>query len=128
MHKLATDPASRRSQYRPSMSASWLRDRYEQLLKGSKAGGDSDALRRLVVTHGLPEESGRESSTSVSRCTLRGQVWKLLLGVRRVGAADYADLVELGPAMWTGVLVSSQFGLARGGERGQVARWDVSFL
>ena len=50
------------------MSASWLRDRYEQLLKGSKAGGDADALRRLVVTHGLPEESGRESSTSVSRC------------------------------------------------------------
>lgn len=59
-----------------------------------------ERLRRLVVLEGLPPESKHERSTHLSNCSLRGQVWKILLGVHTVDARQYMSLVTQGPVMW----------------------------
>ena len=79
-----------------------LRDRYEQLLRPKRCF-DSPAvrlerLRRLVVLEGIPPESPQERQVHVSRCSLRGRIWKLLLGVERVDARRYGRLIGRGPA------------------------------
>ncbi|RKP02478.1 hypothetical protein CXG81DRAFT_29500 [Caulochytrium protostelioides] len=70
-------------------------------------------LRRAVLDGGIPAAapttpvSGTASNAALSAsrataagcrsCTLRGQVWKLFLGVWRVSASEYIKLVERGP-------------------------------
>ncbi|KAI9003888.1 rab-GTPase-TBC domain-containing protein [Hyaloraphidium curvatum] len=47
------------------------------------------ALRALVLSDGLPE-----AAEDGNRCGLRGRVWKALLGVQRISAAEYVTLLE----------------------------------
>ena len=83
-----------------------IRDQFEQLLRPKQRlpGGKDDPrvrlekLRRLVVLEGLPPESDRERSVHLSQCSLRGRVWKLLLGVRRVDAREYMGILGRCPA------------------------------
>ena len=77
-----------------------LRERYEQVLKArvSSGGANIDALRKLVLLEGLPEESDVEIKTCSTKCTLRGRVWKVLLGLDNVDAAEYLSLVAKGPS------------------------------
>ena len=48
-------------------------------------------LRYLVLKHGIPNHDTRSG-------TLRGQAWKLLLGVYKLDAADYISTVQKGPS------------------------------
>jgi cell cycle arrest protein BUB2 len=77
-----------------------LRDRFEQLLKARNVdpAAQLNALRRLVLIDGIPEESITEQTTWTTKCTLRGKIWKVLLGVNKVDAAQYLHLVSKGPS------------------------------
>lgn len=59
---------------------------------------------RLVIADGLPEETDEErekrsagNKAQGTFCTLRGTIWKLLLGALHVDAQRYIELIELGP-------------------------------
>ena len=59
---------------------------------------------RLIISQGLPEETDEErekrsagNPAQHSFCTLRGTIWKLLLGALHVDAQRYIDLMNLGP-------------------------------
>lgn len=71
-----------------------LRARYEAVL----ANGPScvQELRRLVLLEGLPKDANAISMNA--RCSLRGLVWKALLGLGRVDVNEYARLVNEGPS------------------------------
>lgn len=75
-----------------------LRDQYEQLLRpkryGEKIKLRYEKLRRLVVLKGIPSESVNESTTHQTHCSLRGRVWKMLLGVQSVDAQEYVYQVQ----------------------------------
>lgn len=79
-----------------------LRDRYEQLLHPKRVFDEPavrlEKLRRLVVLEGIPPESTRERSVHTSRCSLRGRVWKIMLGVKSVDSERYGRLIGKGPA------------------------------
>jgi cell cycle arrest protein BUB2 len=83
------DPGSRR-----------LRERFEQVLqaRGSSGGANIDVLRQLVLEEGLPPESEFERTTCATKCTLRGRVWKVLLGLTKVDAAEYISIISRGPS------------------------------
>jgi cell cycle arrest protein BUB2 len=51
-------------------------------------------LRKLVMMEGLPDDNHVNSSTD-GHCSLRGRVWKILLGVREVDADLYLELVRM---------------------------------
>ena len=75
-----------------------LRDQYEQLLRPKRSNEKPrvryEKLRRLVVLKGIPAESTHESSTHLTHCSLRGRVWKMLLGVQVVNAQEYLYQVQ----------------------------------
>ena len=77
-----------------------LRDRFEQLLKARNVDPATqvNALRQLVLLEGIPEESITEQTTWTTKCTLRGKIWKVLLGVNKVDAAQYINLIAKGPS------------------------------
>ena len=77
-----------------------LRDRFEQLLKARNVepSVQMNSLRQLVLTDGIPEESTAEQNTWKTKCTLRGKIWKVLLGVSKVDAAQYLNLIAKGPS------------------------------
>jgi cell cycle arrest protein BUB2 len=72
---------------------------FEQLLT-SKNHSDRELreslriLRRMIMLYGLPE-SKTNSDTKIA--TLRGKIWKVLLGVYKVSALEYIKIVEKGP-------------------------------
>ncbi|KAJ3014337.1 hypothetical protein HKX48_005213 [Thoreauomyces humboldtii] len=78
--------------------------RYETLLARRNAS-DSElretlrTLRRTILQDGLPDPP--DATTNLpgrASCTLRGRVWKVLLGIYRVSAGEYLGLVERGPS------------------------------
>lgn len=58
----------------------------------------TQALRKLVVERGIPDEDPWAVVRDGQRATTRGLVWKALLGVRTVAAEEYIALVRAGPA------------------------------
>lgn len=58
----------------------------------------TQALRKLVVERGIPDEDPWAVVRDGQRATTRGLVWKALLGVRTVAADEYIALVRAGPA------------------------------
>ncbi|KND03188.1 uncharacterized protein SPPG_02246 [Spizellomyces punctatus DAOM BR117] len=84
-----------------SPSQQTLRQQYEALL-GSKNGSDNELrealrkLRRMVLTEGLPNDV--ETFRSPSDCSLRGRIWKVLLGIYRLSSFEYFNLIERGPS------------------------------
>ncbi|TPX38484.1 hypothetical protein SeLEV6574_g07765 [Synchytrium endobioticum] len=50
-------------------------------------------LRRMIVENGLPD--GADDSADGS-CSLRGRIWKILLGIYRVSAMEYVALIAKG--------------------------------
>lgn len=78
-----------------------LRQRYLQLLQNP--GDLSQArkkLQQLILDRGLPDETEEERKRfeNHGECTLRGLVWKVLLGVGQLDAEAYIRLVERGPS------------------------------
>ncbi|KAJ1553909.1 hypothetical protein HK096_005856, partial [Nowakowskiella sp. JEL0078] len=51
-------------------------------------------LRNLILKNGLPSDAG--FAPDPTRCSLRGRVWKVLLGIYKVSALEYVTLVERG--------------------------------
>lgn len=74
-----------------------LRERYRQLV-GSPTVGNTDALRRLLLLEGLPSDANALHTPYFGRCSLRGLLWKALLGIGVVDADEYASLVRKGPS------------------------------
>lgn len=57
----------------------------------------------MVILYGLPEETEEErteAQSSSPTCSLRGCVWKLLLGVTTLDAEKYAVLVRFGASQY----------------------------
>ncbi|CAM9921105.1 unnamed protein product, partial [Heterosigma akashiwo] len=52
-------------------------------------------LRKLVIMKGLPHKAGSEGN---KQCSLRGLVWKILLGAVHMDTSLYIRLVECGPS------------------------------
>src|SRR5690606_31080257 len=76
-----------------------LRKIYESLLEQgakdrSNVSKNLDKLREMVIIHGLPLETPEERHRTEDQTTLRGRIWKILLGVTEVNAQLYRDLVE----------------------------------
>jgi cell cycle arrest protein BUB2 len=82
-------------------AAAETRAMYEQLLAKS-AGRTWDeklaGVRRAVLQRGVPAQTADEQARVSSECSLRGRVWKALLGVRWVVADQYIQLVLRGPS------------------------------
>ncbi|PXF47798.1 putative mitotic check point protein BUB2 [Gracilariopsis chorda] len=74
-----------------------LRERYQGVLS-SKNQTDIDTLRRLVLLEGLPNDANKLNTVEFGRCSLRGIVWKALLGVGPVDPSEYSSLVRKGPS------------------------------
>lgn len=76
-----------------------LIDQYESILS-SKNQGDKDhrdalrRLRKLILSDGVPNNIDLRSNRTL--CSLRGRIWKALLGVYRISALEYVTLVERG--------------------------------
>lgn len=58
----------------------------------------TQALRKLVAEHGIPDEDACAVVRGTQHATTRGLVWKALLGVRTVAAEQYIALVRAGPS------------------------------
>eukprot|EP00842_Homolaphlyctis_polyrhiza_P000077 jgi/Hompol1/106/HPOL_002019-RA len=67
----------------------------------SKNGSDRDMreslrqIRHIIISIGIPDTD----SNVVYGCSLRGRVWKALLGIYRISALDYITLVQRGPSL-----------------------------
>ncbi|KAJ3284634.1 hypothetical protein HK104_009835 [Borealophlyctis nickersoniae] len=51
-------------------------------------------LRMKILTDGLPENAS--DTESPNRCSLRGKVWKIVLGVYRISGLEYLSLIDRG--------------------------------
>lgn len=69
-----------------------LRGHYMAALRS----GDLDALRSLVLLSGLPSDGNALNASA--RCSLRGLVWKALLGLGPLDPLEYASWVRKGPS------------------------------
>ena len=58
----------------------------------------TQALRKLIAEHGIPDEDACAVVRDTRHATTRGLVWKALLGVRTVAAEEYIALVRAGPS------------------------------
>ena len=74
-----------------------LREQYRQLVNGSIIF-DIAALRKLVLLDGLPTDANALNTLLFGLCSLRGLIWKVLLGVVWVDVDEYANLVRQGPS------------------------------
>lgn len=74
-----------------------LRERYRNILNAN-CTADCDSLRRLLLLDGLPSDANAIQTELFGRCSLRGLVWKALLGIGTVDANEYASLVREGPS------------------------------
>eukprot|EP00727_Mastigamoeba_balamuthi_P007865 m51a1_g37 hypothetical protein (322) ;mRNA; f:140139-141897 len=86
------------------MAEAALRKKYEDLLKFGQSHPDLyhqnlNKLRRLILLEGLPPQSQAEKDNVEFKCSLRGRVWKILLGVKSVSAQRYTRLVSRGPSL-----------------------------
>lgn len=64
-----------------------------------QAGPDRlNELRRLILLEGLPCNANELGGPILGRCSLRGLVWKALLGLGRVDENEYPNLVAQGPS------------------------------
>lgn len=73
-----------------------LTERYFTLLRG---GPDRlNELRRLILLEGLPSTANDLGGPVLGRCSLRGLVWKALLGLGHVDEDEYPNLVAQGPS------------------------------
>lgn len=99
----------------PSESVDQLRAKYEKLIEQGRRGGKGQSridrnlylLRRLVLVEGIPPDerdavaAGGASldvgpGSAMTDCSLRAQVWKILLRVPAVDVDQYAALVGKG--------------------------------
>lgn len=74
-----------------------LRERYRNILNAN-CTADCDSLRRLLLLDGLPSDANILQTERFGRCSLRGIVWKALLGIGTVDINEYASLVRQGPS------------------------------
>eukprot|EP00727_Mastigamoeba_balamuthi_P013776 m51a1_g9020 hypothetical protein (339) ;mRNA; f:180811-182436 len=84
-----------------------LRAKYEDLLASGNAHPEAyqenlRALRQLILQEGLPPQTPEELAGVDTSCSLRGRVWKVLLGVQRVEAVRYCRLLRRGPSSQLG--------------------------
>lgn len=79
------------------LSDAALRERYRNILNAN-CTADCDSLRRLLLLDGLPTDANVMHTEFFGRCSLRGLVWKALLGIGTVDANEYASLVRQGPS------------------------------
>jgi len=81
-----------------------LRKKYTDLINYGNAHPDKlkenlHRLRCLILLEGLPPEMEEEYNDKGStKCSLRGTVWKLLLGIKQVDAERYISLIQRGPS------------------------------
>ena len=79
---------------------SQIRTIFEGLLK--RKDGETlvrlNDLRKAVLEHGIPTQSEEELKKVDIECSLRGRIWKILLGVTRVEADRYIECVRRGPS------------------------------
>ncbi|KAH3767193.1 bub2 protein [Pelomyxa schiedti] len=80
-----------------------LRRKYEVLLQSANAHPERSAdklheLRKMILLDGIPRQTTEEIAQNQTKCSLRGRIWKALLGVRTTSADQYIALIKKGPA------------------------------
>lgn len=75
-----------------------LRKRYEQILEDANKQPEQtarhlSALRSTILLHGLPRQTSEERLHNDTKCSLRGRVWKALLGIKVVNAERLTFMV-----------------------------------
>lgn len=75
-----------------------LRQSYFTLIN-SQGPVDTDAIRRLLLLRGLPNDGNSLDTPLFGRCSLRGLIWKALLGIGLIDTNEYANLVQSGPSV-----------------------------
>ncbi|KAJ3379535.1 hypothetical protein HDU92_006625 [Lobulomyces angularis] len=81
----------------PSATSLVLAQKYESVLTKRNLSDrelkDSlKIIRKMILQDGIPTLLMEKENMAV--CTLRGKIWKILLGVYKVNAKEYTDLVE----------------------------------
>jgi cell cycle arrest protein BUB2 len=78
-----------------------LCEQYERLLEEGAKATNSDSrdkilqkIRELILLEGFPLETEKDLKEDL---TLRGKIWKVLLGIEKIDAEEYIRLVEKGP-------------------------------
>lgn len=57
------------------------------------------ALRKTILSEGLPVEDDIHSSKTVKKSSVRSMAWKVLLAVEAMPATDFLDLVKMGDSV-----------------------------
>jgi hypothetical protein len=58
------------------------------------------ALRKLVLSYGLPRETAEETDHVHKKCSLRALVWKILLGALYMDEHQYLELLQVSVAIF----------------------------
>lgn len=92
-------PAIRHFEERKSV----LRMKFEQLVEqesDKEYHVRLNMIRQIVLMEGIPPQSHEElrQENIDHMCSLRGKIWKLLLGVRNVDGEKYLHSVQQGPS------------------------------
>lgn len=102
---LASSSSSSNVNNNPAIDS--LRAQYLNLLQHGHAHPEEHRdniakLRRLVLLEGVPPETDEEinerTKGQLGKCSLRGMIWMVLLGVRNVDSERYAQLLAKGPS------------------------------
>ncbi|KAJ3113501.1 hypothetical protein HDU96_003324 [Phlyctochytrium bullatum] len=102
LRQSSSAPALNRGKAAIASAKKALKEQYEVLLSCRNPSEPHlrDSLRKLrmmVICNGVPDLDEPTSLSKPTNCSLRGKVWKALLGIYRVSALEYVTLVGRGP-------------------------------
>lgn len=80
-----------------------LKMMYEEMLM---KGTDINVIKKMILFAGVPDLTQEEKDNAPMKSSLRGKLWKVLLGVTKVDGLRYLELIKRGPC----VIVSDKIG------------------
>lgn len=69
-------------------------------------GTDITVIKKMILFAGVPDLTQEEKDNAATASSLRGKLWKVLLGVTKVDGARYLNLIKRGPC----VIVADKIG------------------
>ena len=76
---------------------------YEKMLSD---GTDITVIKKMILFAGVPDLTPEEKDNAATSSSLRGKLWKVLLGVTKVDGVRYLNLIKRGPC----VIVADKIG------------------
>ena len=88
-------------------SSDRLREIYEGMLKNDpNTNININTIKKMILFAGVPDLTQEERDSVATKASLRGRLWKILLGVTHVDGKRYLGLVERVPC----VIVADKIG------------------